>query len=159
MVDPVLNFCSDAEYHNFMEGVTGFERDMARQGTILVKLYFSVTKQKQAERFQRDKSDPLRRWKQSELDVQAQERWDDFTNVKYEMLKKTHNSCAPWTVIRSNNKYKARLNVIKTILNSVPYTRLDEDLDFVPDSDIVCSGAHEIEMMDIQKSSKGKFLS
>ncbi|MCU7940917.1 MAG: hypothetical protein KZQ67_16855 [gamma proteobacterium symbiont of Bathyaustriella thionipta] len=57
---------------------------------------------------------PLRQWKQSELDVQAQERWDDFTNVKYKMLKKTHTSSSPWTIIRSNNKHQARLNAIKT---------------------------------------------
>jgi len=158
MVEPVLDFCNQLEYTNFMEGVTGFEKDLVRQGTILVKLYFSVTKKEQARRFESDRTDPLRQWKQSELDVQAQERWDDFTNVKYEMLKQTHTSSAPWTIIRSNNKYKARLNVMKTILNSVAYKRLNPELDFVPDSEIVCSGAHELEMMEAQRLHKGKFL-
>jgi polyphosphate kinase len=91
--------------------------------------------------------------------VQAQERWDDFTIVKYKMLKKTHTSSAPWTIIRSNNKYEARLNAIKSILNSVPYQRLNYDLNFVPDSNIVCSGAHEIEYMEAQRLRRGKFLS
>ena len=159
MVEPVLGFCTESEYKNFMKGVTGFEKDLVRQGTILVKLYFSVTKEEQARRFETDSADLLRQWKLSELDVQAQERWDDFTNVKYEMLKKTHTSSAPWTIIRSNNKYKARLNTMKTILNSVPYKRLNPDLNFVPDSNIVYSGAHELEIMEAQRLRKGKFLS
>ena len=88
MVEPVFGFCTDEEYRNFMRGVTGFEKDLIRQGTILVKLYFSVTKEEQARRFNRRKTDPLRQWKLSEVDVQAQERWDDFTQVKYQMLKR-----------------------------------------------------------------------
>ncbi len=158
MVEPVFGFCTEQEYKTFMKGVVGFEKDLVRQGTILVKLYFSVTREEQARRFKRRKTDPLRQWKLSEVDVQAQERWDDFTNVKYEMLKKTHTASAPWTIIRSNDKYQARLNAMKTILNSVPYTRLDKDLDFVPDSRIVYSGAHEIEIMEAQRLREGKFV-
>jgi polyphosphate kinase 2 len=115
MVEPVFGFCSDEEYKNFNRGVSGFEKDLIRQGTILVKLYFSVTREEQARRFERRKTDPLRQWKLSEVDVQAQERWDDFTNVKYQMLKKTHTTHAPWKVIRSNDKHQARLNAIKVI--------------------------------------------
>ncbi len=158
MVEPVFGFCTDQDYKNFMKGVTGFEKDLVRQGTILVKLYFSVTREEQARRFERRKTDPLRQWKLSEVDVQAQERWDDFTNVKYEMLKKTHTASAPWTIIRSNDKYQARLNAMKTILNSVPYERLDPGLDFVPNSKGVYSGAHEIEIMEAQRLREGKFV-
>ena len=140
MVEPVFGFCNDKEYKNFMRGVTGFEKDLARQGTILVKLYFSVTKEEQERRFERRKADPLRQWKLSEVDVQAQERWDEFTTQKYEMLKRTHTTHAPWKIIRSNDKHQARLNAIKVILNSVPYERLDATLDFVPDPEIVVSG-------------------
>jgi polyphosphate kinase 2 len=157
VVEPVFGFCSDDEYKNFMRGVTGFEKDLARQGTILVKLYFSVTKDEQARRFERRKTDPLRQWKLSEIDVQAQERWDDFTNQKYEMLKKTHTSHAPWTVIRSDDKHLARLNAMKTILNTVPYERHDPSLDFVPDHDIVISGAREVELMEAERLRNGKF--
>ncbi|MCU7833768.1 MAG: polyphosphate kinase 2 [gamma proteobacterium symbiont of Taylorina sp.] len=159
MVEPVFGFCSDIEYKNFMKGVTGFEKDLVRQGTILVKLYFSVTKEEQDKRFERRKTDPLRQWKLSEVDVQAQERWDDFTKVKYDMLRKTHTSSAPWTIIRSNDKYLARINAMKTILNSVPYERFDSSLDFVPCSDIVYSGAHEIEIMEAQRLREGRFVS
>jgi len=157
MVEPVFGFCTDEEYKNFNRGVTGFEKDLIRQGTILVKLYFSVTKQEQERRFEKRKLDPLRQWKLSEVDVQAQERWDDFTNVKYQMLKKTHTTHAPWKVIRSNSKHKARLNAMKVILNSVPYESDDTELDFVPDPDIVISGSRELEMMEAQRLRKGKF--
>ncbi len=158
MVEPVLGFCSDRDYKNFMRGVDGFEKDLVRQGTILVKLYFSVTREEQARRFERRKVDALRQWKLSEVDLQAQERWDDFTNVKYEMLKKTHTTHAPWKIIRSNDKHQARLNAMKVILNSVPYDRLDQELDFVPDPGIVISGARELEKMEAQRLRGGKFL-
>lgn len=157
MVEPVFGFCSDEEYKNFNRGVSGFEKDLIRQGTILVKLYFSVTQEEQARRFERRKTDPLRQWKLSEVDVQAQERWDDFTNVKYQMLKKTHTTHAPWKIIRSNNKHLARLNAIKVILNSVPYERGDTELDYVPDPDVVVSGSRELEMMEAQRLRSGKF--
>jgi len=159
MVEPVFGFCTTDEYKHFMKGVVGFEKDLVRQGTILVKLYFSVTKEEQDKRFTRRKTDPLRQWKLSEVDVQAQERWDDFTNVKYEMMRRTHNSTTPWTVIRSNVKHQARLNAMKVILNSVPYDKTESGLDFVPDHNVVYSGAREIELMEAQRLREGKFVS
>ena len=95
MVEPVFGFCTDEEHRNFLRGVTGFEKDLVRQGTILVKLYFSVTKEEQARRFERRRTDPLRQWKLSEIDVQAQEHWDDFTDMKYRMLTKTSTRTRP----------------------------------------------------------------
>ena len=157
MVEPVFGFCSDEEYKNFMRGVSGFEKDLVRQGTILIKLYFSVTKKEQMRRFERRKNDPLRQWKLSEVDLQAQERWDDFTNVKYEMLRKTHTTHAPWTIIRSNDKHRARINAIKMILNAVPYERFDPKLDFVPDPEVLVSGSRELEVMEAQRLKMGKF--
>jgi polyphosphate kinase 2 len=157
MVERVFNFCTEKEYYDFMRGVVGFERDLVRQDTILVKLYFSVTKEEQARRFDRRKTDPLRQWKLSEVDVQAQDRWDDFTNVKYEMLKRTHTIDAPWTVVRSNDKHQARLNAIKVILNAVPCERHDKSLDFALDENIIVSGSRELEMMDVERVRSGKF--
>jgi polyphosphate kinase 2 len=157
MVERVFSFCTEKEYYDFMRGVVGFERDLVRQDTILVKLYFSVTKAEQARRFERRKTDPLRQWKLSEVDVQAQDRWDDFTNVKYEMLKRTHTIDAPWTVVRSNDKHLARLNAIKVVLNAVPYERLDSSLDFALDENVIVSGSRELEMMDVERVRSGKF--
>ena len=159
MVEPIFGFCTPEEYQAFMKGVVGFEKDLVRQGTILIKLYFSVTKKEQAYRFERRKNDPLRQWKLSEVDLQAQERWDEFTNQKYEMLKRTHSNHAPWTVIRSNNKYEARLNAMRAILNAVPYERGNHDIDYVPNPEILISGSREVEQMEAERIRRGKFTS
>ena len=156
MVERVFNFCTEKEYYDFMRGVVGFERDLVRQDTILVKLYFSVTKEEQARRFERRKTDPLRQWKLSEVDVQAQDRWEDFTTVKYEMMKRTHTIDAPWTVVRSNNKHLARLNAMKVIINAVPFKRHDESLDTTVDENIIVSGSRELEILEAERLRSGK---
>ena len=158
MVESVFGFCTQKEYDDFMRGVKGFEKDLTRQGIILIKLYFSVTKDEQARRFERRKTDPLRQWKLSEIDVQAQDKWDEFTETKYNMIKQTHSHNAPWTVIRSNDKQKARLEALKVIINSVNYVGRDETLDYTLDPEIVISGAREIEIMNAQRSRSGKFI-
>ncbi len=158
MVEPVFGFCTPEEYQTFMEDTPSFEKGLVRNGITLIKLYFSVTKEEQRRRFERRKTDPLRQWKLSEVDLQAQERWDDFTNMKYEMLKHTHTTIAPWTIIRSDNKHLARLNVMRVILNSIHYEGRDELLDYVPDSNIVVSGARELELMEAQRLRSGKFI-
>jgi polyphosphate kinase 2 len=158
MVEPVFGFCTQKQHEDFMDGVTGFEKDLSKQGIILIKLYFSVTKDEQARRFERRKTDPLRQWKLSEVDVQAQERWDEFTDVKYNMLKRTHTHDAPWTIIRSDNKHLARLETIKVILNSIKYANRDSELNFQLNPDVVVSGAREIEIMEQQQIASGKYL-
>lgn len=157
MVEPVFGFCTQDEYEHFLRGVTGFEKDIVRQGTTLLKLYFSVTKGEQARRFERRRHDPLRQWKLSEVDLQAQDRWDEFTEKKYQMLKRTSTIDAPWTIIRSESKQKARLNAFKVLLNSVPYEGRNPDLDFTPDPSIVVSGAREIELMEADFLRHGRF--
>lgn len=159
MVEPVFNFCTEQEYKNFMRGVVGFEKDLVRQGTILVKLYFSVTKREQKRRFDRRRNDPLRQWKLSEVDVQAQEHWADFTDRKYAMLKKTSTVEAPWTVIRSKNKHLARMNAMRVILNAVDYGERNPAVNYVPDPSIVVSGAQELAIMEADRIRKGRFTS
>ncbi|MBT8126212.1 MAG: polyphosphate kinase 2 [Gammaproteobacteria bacterium] len=158
MVEPVFGFCTPEEHQNFMRGVVGFEKDIVRQGTLLIKLYFSVTKEEQERRFEIRKINPLKQWKLSEIDVQMQELWDEFTRRKYEMLKRSHTSEAPWTIIRADIKHRARLNAIKVILNSVDYDRRNTGLDYVPDDEIVVSGARELELMQQQRIETGKFV-
>ncbi len=158
MVEQVFGFCTQKEYDDFMNGVKSFEKDLTTQGTILVKLYFSVTKEEQARRFERRKTDPLRQWKLSEIDLQAQDRWDDFTNTKYTMIKHTHSHNAPWSVIRSNNKHLARMESMKVILNAVDYEGRNKELDYALNPKIVISGAREIEIMDVQMNNSGKFI-
>ena len=157
MVEPVFDFCSEEEYRNFMRGVVGFEKDLVRQGAVMVKLYFSVTKEEQKHRFDRRRDDPLRQWKLSEIDVQAQEHWDDFTEMKYAMLKRSSTTHAPWTIVRSETKHLAHLNALRVILNSVDYAGRDPDLDFVPDPDVVVPAAQEIVLMEAERIRSGRF--
>ncbi len=157
MVEPVFGFCTDLEYENFMRGVTGFEKDLVRQGTVLVKLYFSVTRTEQARRFARRRDDPLRQWKLSEVDMQAQDRWDEFTERKYQMLKRTSTLTAPWTIVRSGDKQRARVNAMKVILNAVDYADRDLRLDWVPRPKVVLSGPEEIALMESDRIRKGRF--
>ncbi len=157
IVEPIFGFCTVEEHQNFLRGVVGFEKDLVRQGTILIKLYFSVTKEEQQRRFDRRRNDPLRQWKLSEIDVQAQDLWDDFTNRKYEMLTRTHTNETPWTIIRSENKHLARLNAMRVILDSVDYEDRNTKLDFVPDPKVVVSGAHEVELMEAERIRNGEF--
>ena len=156
LIEPVFGFCSKAEYRDFLRGVVGFEKDLVRQGTVLVKLYFSVGKKTQEKRFDRRREDPLRQWKLSEIDLQAQDLWDDFTEMKHRMLERTSTNIAPWTIIRSNSKPKARLNTMKAILNAVDYDGRDPDLDFTPDPKIVFTGDDELVRMDAERDKLGR---
>lgn len=158
MVEPVFGFCTKEQYYTFIQSVPTFEADLVNHGFYFVKIYFSVTKEEQNMRFQEREHNPLKQWKLSEIDLQMQERWDEFTLMKYEMLKRTHTPKTPWTVIRSDDKFKARLNAIKTILNSVPYENRNEILDFTVDDTIVHSGHREIEIMESDLRSQGRFL-
>ena len=157
MVEPVFGFCTPEEHANFLRGVVGFEKDLVRQGTILVKLYFSVSKKEQQRRFERRRDDPLRQWKLSEIDVQAQDYWDAFTERKYEMLERTHTARTPWTIIRSENKHRARLNAMRVILDAVDYEGRNMDIDHVPDPEVVVSGAHEVDLMEADRIRRGRF--
>ncbi|RLE11938.1 MAG: polyphosphate kinase 2, partial [Actinobacteria bacterium] len=148
LVEPVFGFCTKKQYRDFIRGVTGFEKDVVRQGTVLVKLYFSVDKKVQAKRFARRQNDQLRQWKLSEIDLQAQEYWDDCTEMKHRMLERTSSGPAPWTIIRSNSKPKARLNAMKVILNAVNYNDRNPDIDFTIDPEIVFTGKRELSRMD-----------
>ena len=156
LIEPVFGFCTKSEYRDFLRGVVGFEKDLVRQGTVLVKLYFSVDKETQAERFDRRMGDPLRQRKLSEIDVQAQELWNDFTEMKHRMLERTSTGMAPWIIIRSSSKSKARLNTMKGILNAVDYADRNADLDFTPDPKVVISGADELKRMDQERDQLGR---
>jgi polyphosphate kinase 2 len=156
IVEPVFGFCTKMQYRDFLRGVVGFEKDVVRQGTVLVKLYFSVDKDTQAHRFARRTNDPLRQWKLSEVDVQAQEYWNEFTEMKHRMLERTSSDAAPWTIIRSNSKPKARLNAMKVILNAINYADRNPSLDFRGDPEIVVPGRVELNRMDEERDRLGR---
>jgi polyphosphate kinase 2 len=152
MVEPIFGFCSDEQYEIFMEDVVNFEQDLVRDGMILVKLYFSVSKAEQQHRFERRKTDPLRQWKLSEVDLQAQDLWDEFSQKKYEMLKRTHSRSAPWNIVRSDDKHLARLEALKIILNSVDYDNRNYSLNFEPNDKINISVQKELSLMRKNKN-------
>ena len=147
MVEPVFGFCSDHQYEIFMEDVVNFEHDLVRQDIILVKLYFSVSKDEQFSRFESRRTSPLKQWKLSEVDLQAQDLWNEFSEKKYEMLKRTHSKSAPWNIVRSNDKHKARMEAIKIVLNSVDYEDRNYSLNFEPDDAINISVQKELARM------------
>jgi polyphosphate kinase len=148
MVEPVFGFCSPREHALFLKHVVPFEQALTEEGMLLVKLYFSVSKQKQALRFEQRRSDPLRRWKLSEIDMQAQSMWEQFTQVKFQMLSVTDHAAAPWHVIRSSDKHKARLETIKLILRQVDYEGKDGSLLLTADEKVCFSGKQELALME-----------
>ncbi|HBI16170.1 MAG TPA: polyphosphate kinase 2 [Desulfobulbaceae bacterium] len=160
LVEPVMGFCTKEQYKRFMSKVNTYERNFVDDGkTVLLKLYYSVSKEEQARRFERRKNDPLRQWKLSEVDLQAQNLWDKFTEMKYQLLKKTHTRDSKWYIVKSDDKHKARLNTIKLILNSVKYNGRSRTLDFTTDPKIIIPGDRELNIMSEQRKKFGKFLS
>lgn len=161
MVEPVMEFCTNEQYHRFLKKVTLYENNFILDAgrTILLKLYFSVSKKEQARRFERRKNDPLRQWKLSEVDLQAQDLWDEFTQKKLVMLQKTHTDDCPWWIIKSDDKHLARRETMKLILSSVKYRGRRRNLDFIPDPEIVVSGSVELSRMKNQARQYGKPLS
>jgi polyphosphate kinase 2 len=160
MVEPVMGFCTKTQYKRFMKKVTSYEKNFIDDGrTILLKLYFSVSKEEQANRFERRKNDPLRQWKLSEVDLQAQELWDEFTEMKYRLLKKTHTPHSKWFVVKSDDKHRARLNTMKLILSTTKYIGRSRTLEFTPDPKIIIPGNRELKNMEKQRKKYGKFLS
>ena len=147
MVEPIFGFCTPEEHEIFMEDIVNFEQDLVRQGMILIKLYFSVSKEEQKRRFDRRIEDPLRQWKFSEVDMQAQDLWDEFSEKKYEMLRRTTSRSAPWHIVRSDDKHEARLEAMKIILNSVDYDGRNYSLDFEANEEINISVQKELLQM------------
>ena len=160
LVEPVMGFCTEDQYRRFLKKVVTYEQNFLEDAgrTILLKLYFSVTKEEQKKRFERRKNDPLRQWKLSEVDLQAQNLWDEFTEKKFMLLKKTHTRQSPWWIIRSDNKHLARRETMKLILNSVPYKGRRRGLDLSLDPAIVIPGDKELRIMKKQLKKYGKLL-
>ncbi len=158
MVEPVMGFCTPAQYKRFMNKVVSYEENfISDRKTVLIKLYFSVSKNEQQRRFERRLNDPLRQWKLSEVDLQAQDLWEEFTEKKFRLLKKTHTERTPWYVIRSDDKHLARLETMKLILNSVRYRGRSRRLDFKPNPEVLIPGDEEIKIMERQRRRTGKF--
>lgn len=138
VVEPVNGFCSKAEYQRFMQQVPEFEHMLYEDGLILIKFWFSISKEEQAKRFESRKENPLKQWKLSPIDEQAQNKWEQYTHYKEEMFSKTHTSYSPWILVKANNKLRARLESIRYVLNHIPYDdKVEGKLRLCPDPNII----------------------
>jgi polyphosphate kinase len=146
-VEPVMGFCTPEEHQDFLNHVSEFERMLVNSGIILFKFYFSVSKKEQARRFKERKTDPLKQFKLSPVDAKSQEMWDKYTGVKLSMLRASHTGTAPWIIIRSDNKKKARINCIKHILSSVQYPSKNPP-DLKTSKKVLIWGDEEIKLME-----------
>lgn len=152
-VEPVMGFCTEEEHNEFLNHVSEFERMLVNSGIILFKFYFSVSKEEQARRFKERKTDPLKQFKLSPVDAKSQDLWDKYTIAKFSMLRASHTGTAPWIIIRSDNKKKARINCIKHILSSVQYPS-KKRLNLKTAKKVLIWGDEEIKLMEIEMAAK-----
>lgn len=151
-VERVMNFCKPGEYLEFMRQAPDLERMLVRSGIKLFKLWFSVSRNEQFRRFQGRRLDPLKQWKLSPIDLSSLDKWEDYTEAKEAMFFYTDTADAPWTVVKSDCKKRARINAMRFLLNSLDYPNKNQDIVSSPDPLIVGSaetiyekGEHKLE--------------
>ncbi|GAA1700559.1 polyphosphate kinase 2 [Microbacterium sediminicola] len=142
-VERVMGFCSPWEYETFMNQAPAFERMLVESGIHLTKFWFSVSRTEQRTRFAIRQLDPVRRWKLSPMDIASLDRWEAYTAAKEEMFSRTDKRYAPWTIIRSNDKKRARLNAMRYWLSQFDYEDKDTSVVGVPDPLLVMRGKQE----------------
>jgi len=136
-VERVMNFCTNGEYLEFMRQTPELERMLANSGIRFYKLWFSVTRKEQLRRFQSRENDPLKHWKLSPVDLASLDKWHEYTEAKENMFFYTDTADAPWTVIKSDCKKRARINAMRYLLHTLPYPNKDESIATPPDPLIV----------------------
>ena len=139
-VERVMGFCTQEEVQQFFREAPRFEHLLVRDGIFLFKIWLTVGREMQLKRFHARRHDPLRQWKLSGIDLAAIPKWDAFTAARDDMFAATHSAHAPWTVIRSNDKRRARLAAMRLVLSALDYENKDEDVAGLPDPKIAGSG-------------------
>ncbi len=137
VVEKVFGFCTDDERARFFDQLPGFEQTLVSDGIHFVKFWLTVSRAEQLRRLLRRESDPLRQWKISRIDVDGLKHWDEYTAAIDETFARSHTEAAPWTVVRSDDKYRARLAVIRVLLGMLDYAGKDADVVGLPDPGIV----------------------
>ena len=155
-VEPVMGFCTQDEHKEFLHEVPEFEKMLINSDIKIFKFYFSVSKEEQKKRFEKRRTDPLKQYKLSPVDELSQKLWDKYTIAKYSMLLASHTDHAPWIVIRSDNKKKARINCIKYILQSIDYPDRIKSKKLKIDKEILITASDEIKIMESEMSLKKK---
>lgn len=143
-VERVMGFCSPTEYLEFMRQTPEIERMLVRSGIRLYKYWFSVTREEQRRRFKARETDPLKRWKLSPIDLASLDKWDDYTEAKEAMFFYTNTADAPWTIVNSNDKKRARLNCMRHFLSTIDYPDKDPEIATPPDPLIVGHAGHVV---------------
>lgn len=131
-VEPVMGFCSTEQHDAFLQSVPVFEKLLVEEGIHVVKYWFSVSAAEQERRLQARAADPTKRWKISPIDLQAREKWDAYSQRKDQMFERTHTPWAPWHVVNSNNKKRARLNCISHLLSQIPHEPRSAEIQRLP---------------------------
>ena len=158
-VEHVMGFCTQAEYQEFMRETPELERMFVRSGIHLIKFWFSVSLSEQRTRFAIRQLDPVRRWKLSPMDLASLDKWDDYTEAKEAMFFYTDTGDAPWTVVKSNDKKRARVEAMRWVLSQFDYTDKDEDVVGAPDPLIVMPARVAVEPTERTfESSEGDVL-
>ena len=139
VVEPVMGFCTPEQHKLFLKQAPIFEKMLVEDGVRLYKFWFSVSREEQFRRFKSRETDKLKQWKLSPVDQDGLKRWDDFTKAKNMMFEKTDVPWAPWTVIRSDGKKRARINCMRYVLNSLPYEGKNKKIAIPADPKIVGS--------------------
>lgn len=147
-VERVMGFCTPNEYLEFMRQTPDFERMLVRSGVRLFKFWFSVTQDEQRRRFQERETDPLKQWKLSPIDKASLDKWDDYTEAKEAMFFYTDTADAPWTIVKSNDKRRARVNAMQHLLSVLPYPNKDPKIVKGPDPLIVGHSSQVIGRSD-----------
>ncbi|MEQ9815671.1 MAG: polyphosphate kinase 2 [Azospirillaceae bacterium] len=147
-VERVMGFCSPNEYLEFMRQCPQLEQMLVRSGIRLLKYWFSISRDEQLRRFHARQTDPLKQWKLSPIDLASLDRWDDYTEAKEAMFFYTDTADAPWTIVKANDKKRARLNCMQHFLSSLPYPNRDRGVVRGPDPLIVGAGAHVVHAAD-----------
>ncbi len=138
VVEPVMGFCNDEQYRQFMVQLPEFEHMLYEDGVIIVKFWLSITKEEQLKRFNSRMGNPLKRWKFSPVDKKGQEYWDVYTKYKELMFSKTHTSFSPWIIVKTNDKQEARLNCMRHVLSLMEYDGKDEaKTSLLPDPNVI----------------------
>ncbi|MCA6074532.1 polyphosphate kinase 2 [Fulvivirga sedimenti] len=138
VVEPVMGFCNEDQYRQFMRQVPEFEHMLFEDGVIVIKFWFSITKEEQAKRFQARGKNPLKQWKLSPVDQKGQELWDKYTYYKDQMFSMTHTSFSPWIIVKTNKKKIARLESIRYVLSQFEYDgKSDTNALILPDPNLV----------------------
>ena len=138
VVEPVMGFCTQHQYEQFMVQLPEFEHMLYEDGVIIIKFWLSITKEEQLTRFNAREDNPLKRWKFSPVDKKGQEYWDDYTKYKEQMFSKTHTSFSPWIIVKTNGKEKARLECMRYVLSQFDYDKKDEaEVSLLPDPNVI----------------------